>query len=52
MPGPVPPVDADALERVAAALAARCPGRVARQVSLAPLTTFRLGGPGAVFLAI
>ena len=52
MPGPVPPVDTDALERAAATLEARCPGRVGRQVSLAPLTTFRLGGPGAVFLGM
>jgi UDP-N-acetylmuramate dehydrogenase len=50
MPAPVGPGDPGALERVADALAARCPGRVARQVSLAPLTTFRLGGPAAVFL--
>jgi UDP-N-acetylmuramate dehydrogenase len=50
MPPGVGPVDPGALERVAAALEARCPGRVGRQVSLAPLTTFRLGGPGAVFL--
>jgi UDP-N-acetylmuramate dehydrogenase len=50
MPASVGPVDPDALERVAATLEARCPGRVGRQVSLAPLTTFRLGGPAAVYL--
>ena len=50
MPAPVGPVDPAALERVAAALEARCPGRVGRLVSLAPLTTFRLGGPAAVLL--
>jgi UDP-N-acetylmuramate dehydrogenase len=50
MPPGVGPVDPGALERVAETLAARSPGRVARQVSLAPLTTFRLGGPAAVFL--
>jgi UDP-N-acetylmuramate dehydrogenase len=50
MPASVGPVDPDALERVAAALEAGCPGRVGRQVSLAPLTSFRLGGPAAVFL--
>ena len=50
MPAPVPPVDPAALERVAATLEARCPGRVSRDLSLAPLTTFRLGGPAAVLL--
>jgi UDP-N-acetylmuramate dehydrogenase len=50
MPAPVGPVDAGALEAAAAALAARCPGRVSRDLPLAPLTTFRLGGPAAVFL--
>jgi UDP-N-acetylmuramate dehydrogenase len=39
-----------ALEAAAAELEARCPGRVSRGLSLAPLTTFRLGGPAAVFL--
>ena len=48
--GPVGPVDADVLEAAAAELAARCPGRVQRDLSLAPLTTFRLGGPAAVLL--
>lgn len=50
MPPPVGPVDPVALEAAAAGLAARCPGRVSRDFSLAPLTTFRLGGPAAVFL--
>ena len=50
MPPPVGPVDPGALEAAAAELAARCPGRVSRDLSLAPLTTFRLGGPAAVFL--
>jgi UDP-N-acetylmuramate dehydrogenase len=50
MPGPVGPVDGDALEAAAAELAERCPGRVSRDLPLAPLTTFRLGGPAAVFL--
>jgi UDP-N-acetylmuramate dehydrogenase len=50
MPPPVGPVDPGALEAAAAGLAARCPGRVSRDLSLAPLTTFRLGGPAAVFL--
>jgi UDP-N-acetylmuramate dehydrogenase len=50
MPPPVGPVDGAALEAAAAELATRCPGRVSRDLSLAPLTTFRLGGPAAVFL--
>ena len=50
IPAPVGPVDAGALEAAADVLAARCPGRVSRDLSLAPLTTFRLGGPAAVFL--
>src|SRR4030095_1356935 len=50
IPAPVGPVDARALEAAADLLAARCPGRVSRDLSLAPLTTFRLGGPAAVFL--
>ena len=48
--GPVGPVDADVLEAAAGELAERCPGRVHRDLSLAPLTTFRLGGPAAVLL--
>jgi UDP-N-acetylmuramate dehydrogenase len=50
MPASVGPVDAAVLEAAAAALDARCPGRVGREVPLAPLTTFRLGGPAKVFL--
>jgi UDP-N-acetylmuramate dehydrogenase len=49
-PAPVGPVDPDLLESAAAELAARCPGRVGRGVPLAPLTTFRLGGPAALLL--
>jgi UDP-N-acetylmuramate dehydrogenase len=50
MPAPVGPVDPSMLEAAANELAARCPGRVSRDLPLAPLTTFRLGGPAAVFL--
>jgi UDP-N-acetylmuramate dehydrogenase len=50
MPPPVGPVDPAVLEAAAAELAGRCPGRVGRGVPLAPLTTFRLGGPAAVLL--
>ena len=50
MPAPVGPVDAAALEAAAAELADRCPGRVSRDQPLAPMTTFRLGGPAALFL--
>ena len=50
LPPPVGPVDPAALEVAAAGLETRCPGRVSRDLSLAPLTTFRLGGPAAVFL--
>jgi UDP-N-acetylmuramate dehydrogenase len=49
-PPAVGPVDPAALDQAAAELAARCPGRVSRDLPLAPLTTFRLGGPAAVFL--
>jgi UDP-N-acetylmuramate dehydrogenase len=34
----------------AAALRVRCPGRLGEHVPLAPLTTFRLGGPARLFL--
>src|SRR5207253_5183316 len=44
------PVDPAALEAAAASLAERCPGRVRRAFPLAGLTTFRLGGPAALFL--
>jgi UDP-N-acetylmuramate dehydrogenase len=50
MPAPPGPVDPAVLEAAAAALGARCPGRVSRDLPLAPLTTFRLGGPAALFL--
>ncbi len=50
LPAPPGPVDAAALEAAAAELAARCPGRASRDLPLAPLTTFRLGGPAALFL--
>jgi UDP-N-acetylmuramate dehydrogenase len=64
MAGRVPPPGSDAwrgagggagaaraaLEEGGRLLAARCPGRVTRDRPLAPLTTFRLGGPAAVFL--
>jgi FAD binding domain len=50
LPAPPGPVDPAALEAAAAELAARCPGRVSRDLPLAPLTTFRLGGPAALFL--
>jgi UDP-N-acetylmuramate dehydrogenase len=43
-------VDADALEAAARQLAERCQGRVGRDLPLAPMTTFRLGGPAALFL--
>ena len=52
MPPPVGPVDPAVLEAAAAELAGRCPGRVGRGVPLAPLTTFRLGGPAAVLLRV
>jgi UDP-N-acetylmuramate dehydrogenase len=47
LPGPV---DAAALEEAWALLSVRCPGRVRRDLALAPLTTFRLGGPARLFL--
>jgi UDP-N-acetylmuramate dehydrogenase len=50
MPPPAGPVDQTAVEAAATRLAARCPGRVSRDLPLAPLTTFRLGGPAALFL--
>jgi UDP-N-acetylmuramate dehydrogenase len=39
-----------AIEAAAARLGARCPGRLGEHVPLAPLTTFRLGGPARLFL--
>lgn len=50
LPPAVGPVDPATLEAAATQLEARCPGRVSRDLPLAPLTTFRLGGPAAVFL--
>ncbi len=44
------PVDAAVLAQAWALLSARCPGRVWRDLALAPLTTFRLGGPARLFL--
>jgi UDP-N-acetylmuramate dehydrogenase len=44
------PVDGAALEAGWDRLSARCPGRVRRDLPLAPLTTFRLGGPARLFL--
>jgi UDP-N-acetylmuramate dehydrogenase len=49
-PPPVGPVEAAAVEAAAAELRARCPGRLGERVPLAPLTTFRLGGPARLFL--
>jgi UDP-N-acetylmuramate dehydrogenase len=49
-PPPVGPVQAAAVEVAAAELRARCPGRLGEHVPLAPLTTFRLGGPARLFL--
>jgi UDP-N-acetylmuramate dehydrogenase len=46
----VGPVEAAAVEAAAAELQARCPGRLGEHVPLAPLTTFRLGGPARLFL--
>jgi len=50
MPPAVGPVEAATVETAAAALRARCPGRLGEHVPLAPLTTFRLGGPARLFL--
>jgi UDP-N-acetylmuramate dehydrogenase len=50
MPAPVGTVDPGALEAAAGELADRCQGRVSRDLPLAPMTTFRLGGPAALFL--
>jgi UDP-N-acetylmuramate dehydrogenase len=49
-PAAVGPVEATAVEAAAAELQARCPGRLGEHVPLAPLTTFRLGGPARLFL--
>jgi UDP-N-acetylmuramate dehydrogenase len=50
LPPRVGPVEAAAVEAAAAELRARCPGRLGERVPLAPLTTFRLGGPARLFL--
>jgi UDP-N-acetylmuramate dehydrogenase len=49
-PAAVGPVEAATVEAAAAELQARCPGRLGEHVPLAPLTTFRLGGPARLFL--
>jgi UDP-N-acetylmuramate dehydrogenase len=49
-PPSVGPVDPAAIAEAAARLGARCPGRLGERVPLAPLTTFRLGGPARLFL--
>ena len=46
-PGPADPA---ALDEAHARLAAGCGDRVSRDLVLAPLTTFRLGGPASLFL--
>jgi UDP-N-acetylmuramate dehydrogenase len=46
-PGPADPA---ALDDAHARLAASCGDRVSRDLALAPLTTFRLGGPASLFL--
>ena len=46
-PGPAEPA---ALDEAYARLAASCGDRVSRDLVLAPLTTFRLGGPASLFL--
>jgi UDP-N-acetylmuramate dehydrogenase len=50
LPPAVGPVEAAAVEAAAAELRARCPGRLGEHVPLAPLTTFRLGGPARLLL--
>jgi UDP-N-acetylmuramate dehydrogenase len=51
-PAPLRPAPADpaALHEAHARLAASCGDRVSRDLALAPLTTFRLGGPASLFL--
>jgi UDP-N-acetylmuramate dehydrogenase len=49
-PPPMDAIDGTAVQAAASQLAARCPGRVGERVPLAPLTTFRLGGPARLFL--
>lgn len=50
LPPAVGPVRQAAVEAAAAELRARCPGRLDEHVPLAPLTTFRLGGPARLLL--
>ncbi len=50
LPPPVAPVEAAVVEAAAAELRVRCAGRLSEHVPLAPLTTFRLGGPARLFL--
>ena len=40
----------DSVDRAEALLRAACGDRVRRSFSLAPLTTFRIGGPAALYL--
>jgi UDP-N-acetylmuramate dehydrogenase len=47
----VKPIRADVLERVAAGLQEGFRGKVARDYPLAPLTTYRLGGPADLYVA-
>ncbi len=50
LPAPPAPVNTPQVEAAARILAERCPGRLSEHVPLAPLTTFRLGGPARLFL--
>ncbi|MEA2550971.1 MAG: hypothetical protein QOE25_740, partial [Actinomycetota bacterium] len=38
------------LDRAAIILESKVPGRVKRNLPLAPLTTFRLGGPASIYM--
>jgi UDP-N-acetylmuramate dehydrogenase len=49
-PPSIGPVEEAAIREAAVRLGERCPGRLGEQVPLAPLTTFRLGGPARLFL--
>ena len=50
LPPALDPVEPAVVEAAAAELRARCRGRLGEHVPLAPLTTFRLGGPARLFL--
>jgi len=50
LPAPPAPPTASQVEAAARILTDRCPGRLGEHVPLAPLTTFRLGGPARLFL--